>query len=154
MHTLAVRIDPARQASRHPKYMAILQRLPVDEAQLDAFCRRWRIAKLELFGSMLLEPSRARDIDLLVTFTADARWGLFEHEHMQNELSGLLGRSVDLVSRRAIEANRNALRRNSILANALFPSMSLDKDDRLCNSWRSGYGVHQGDGLHSRRQPI
>jgi len=99
--------------------MAIWQRLPVDEARLDAFCRRWRIAKLELFGSMLVDPSRGRDIDLLVTFAADAKWGLFEHEHMENELAGLLGHSVDLVSRRAIEASGNALRRNSILANAV-----------------------------------
>lgn len=60
--------------------MPILQRLPVDEAQLDAFCRQWKIAKLELFGSMLVDPSRAQDIDLLVTFSPEARWGLFEHE--------------------------------------------------------------------------
>ena len=52
-------------------------------------------------------------------FAEDAGWGLFEHEHMENELAGLLGRSVDLVSRRAIEASGNALRRNSILANAV-----------------------------------
>jgi predicted nucleotidyltransferase len=99
--------------------MAILQRLPVDEAQLEAFCRQWKIAKLELFGSMLIEPSRAQDIDLLVTFTPDARWGLFDHEHMQNELAGLLGRSVDLISRRAIEASGNALRRNAILSSVV-----------------------------------
>ena len=99
--------------------MAILQRLPVDAAQLDAFCRRWRITKLELFGSMLDDPSRARDIDLLVTFAPDAGWGLFDHEHMQDELAGLLGRTVDLVSRRAIEASGNALRRDSILSSAV-----------------------------------
>ena len=99
--------------------MAILQRLPVDEAQLDTFCRRWKITKLELFGSTLIDPSRARDIDLLVTFAQDARWGLFEHEHMQRELSGLLGRSVDLISRRAVETSRNALRRNAILSSAV-----------------------------------
>ena len=75
--------------------------------------------KLELFGSTLTEPSRARDVDLLVTFAQDARWGLFEHEHMQNELTGLLGRSVDLVSRRAIEASGNVLRRNAILSSAV-----------------------------------
>jgi predicted nucleotidyltransferase len=56
--------------------MAILHRLPVDEAQLDAFCRRWRIAKLELFGSMLADPSRAQDIDLLVTLRRGRRVGL------------------------------------------------------------------------------
>jgi uncharacterized protein len=99
--------------------MALLQRLPVGEAQLDAFCRRWKIAKLELFGSMLIDPSRAQDVDLLVTFAADARWGLFEHEHMQDELAGLLGRSVDLISRRAIETSRNALRRDAILSSAV-----------------------------------
>jgi predicted nucleotidyltransferase len=99
--------------------MAILQRLPVDEALLEEYCRRWRIAKLELFGSMLVEPSRARDVDLLVTFTPDAKWGLFEHERMERELAELLGRNVDLVSRRAVESSENALRRNSILRGAV-----------------------------------
>ena len=99
--------------------MALLQRLPVDEGQVDEFCRRWKIIKLELFGSMLTEPSRAQDVDFLVTFAADARWGLFEHEHMQNELAELLGRNVDLISRRAIEASGNTLRRNAILTSAV-----------------------------------
>jgi uncharacterized protein len=99
--------------------MAILQRLPVDDALLASFCTRWKVAKLELFGSMIADPSNARDVDLLVTFAPDARWGLFEHEHMERELSGLLGRRVDLVSRRAIESSGNLMRRNSILANAV-----------------------------------
>ena len=99
--------------------MAILQRLPVDEAQLEAFCQQWKITKLELFGSMLTEPSRAQDIDLLVTFAHHARWGLFEHERMQNQLAGLLGRPVDLISRRAVEASGNALRRNAILGSVV-----------------------------------
>jgi uncharacterized protein len=99
--------------------MAIVQRLPVDEGQLAAFCRQWKITKLELFGSTLTDPSRAQDVDLLVTFAQDARWGLFEHEHMQNELAGLLGRRVDLISRRAVETSRNALRRNAILSSAV-----------------------------------
>jgi len=99
--------------------MPILQRLPVDETLLDVFCRRWRITKLELFGSMLVDPSSARDVDLLVTFAADARWGLFEHEQMELELSEMLGRKVDLVSRRAVESSGNALRRNAILGGAV-----------------------------------
>jgi predicted nucleotidyltransferase len=99
--------------------MALLQRLPVDEAQLDAFCRRWKIAKLELFGSALIDPSLAQDVDLLVTFSEDARWGLFEHERMQDELAGMLGRKVDLITRRAIESSRNAVRRNAILSSAV-----------------------------------
>ncbi len=109
----------ARSASGYPDNMALLQRLPVEEVQLDAFCRRWKITKLELFGSMLVDPSRAADIDLLATFADDARWGLFEHERMQDELARLLGHKVDLISRRAIESSRNTLRRNAILTSAV-----------------------------------
>src|SRR5262249_28540201 len=99
--------------------MAMVQRLSVDEGQLASFCRRWKIIKLELFGSTLIDPSRAQDVDLLVTFAQDARWGLFEHEHIQNELAGLLWRRGDLISRRAIENSHNALRRNAILGTAV-----------------------------------
>ena len=133
--------------------MELLQRLPVDEAELGAFCRRWKIAKLELFGSTLIDPSRAKDVDLLVTFAEDARWGLFEHEHMQNELAGLFGRSVDLISRRAIETSRNALRRNAILGSAVLVYVA-EREERHSNPQRSGCGVFAGDGLRPGREPV
>ena len=98
--------------------MALLQLIPVDEAALDQFCRQWKIAKLELFGSTLVDPSTARDVDLLVTFTVDAEWGLFEHVQIERELSALPGRKVHLITRRSVEASRNALRRSAILASA------------------------------------
>jgi predicted nucleotidyltransferase len=96
--------------------MAILQRLPVDEALLDQFCQRWKIERLELFGSALLA---AHDVDLLVSFSSDAEWSLFDHAQIEQELSELLGRRVDLVSRRAIETSPNALRRSAILGSAV-----------------------------------
>ncbi|MFN7936018.1 MAG: nucleotidyltransferase domain-containing protein [Bryobacteraceae bacterium] len=99
--------------------MALLQRLPVSETELSEFCGRWKIAKLELFGSMLVDPARARDIDLLVTFAKDAKWGLFDHERMQNELAELFGQRVDLTTRRAVELSRNAIRRDAILGSAV-----------------------------------
>jgi hypothetical protein len=40
--------------------MATLQRLPVDQARLDEFCRTWKIAKLELFGSARFDYNVAR----------------------------------------------------------------------------------------------
>ena len=30
--------------------MAILQRLPVDQVSLEAWCQQWKVARLELFG--------------------------------------------------------------------------------------------------------
>lgn len=99
--------------------MAILQRLPVNQALLDQLCQRWKIARLELFGSARLDFAAAHDVDLLVSFLSDAEWSLFDHAQIEQELSELLGRRVDLVSRRAIEASPNALRRSAILGSAV-----------------------------------
>lgn len=43
---------------------------------------------------------------------------LLDGEKMSDELSGLIGRSVDLVSRPAIERSGNWIRRNEILESA------------------------------------
>jgi len=103
--------------------MPLLQvSLPVeiDSARLEEFCRRWKIAELSAFGSVLRDDFRpGSDIDLLVSFAPDARVGLLEHATMEAELSELLGRKVDLVSRRAIERSANPLRRKAILENAV-----------------------------------
>jgi uncharacterized protein len=91
-------------------------KLPLN--QIAAFCRRWKIARLELFGSALREDFRPEsDLDFLYTFDASARWG-WEFMRAYDELEGLVGRSVDLVSRTAVERSRNHLRRRSILESA------------------------------------
>jgi len=93
--------------------------LAVPDKALAAFCERWQIRELALFGSALRHDFRAdSDIDLLVTFTDDAAWGLLAHIQMQQELETLLQRPVDLISRRALEQSPNWLRRQAILDTA------------------------------------
>jgi predicted nucleotidyltransferase len=95
-------------------------KLAIDEAALDEFCRRWKIAKLELFGSALRDDFDAEsDIDLLVTYEPSAGWGLFQHAEIEEELGALIGRKVDLITRRAIEDSRNHIRRKMILDSAV-----------------------------------
>ena len=68
--------------------------IPKDE--LEAFCRRNRIRRLALFGSVLRDDfTPESDIDVLVEFEPDAKvgWSFFA---MQDELGKLLGREVDL----------------------------------------------------------
>ena len=95
--------------------MPIIQPLPCNTALLEAWCHRWSVNRLELFGSARLGFDAARDVDLLVTFSPDAEWSLFDHAQMEQELAEILERRVDLVSRWAIEESKNVLRRNSIL---------------------------------------
>ena len=86
---------------------------------LAAFCERWRITELALFGSVLRPDFRPEsDIDFLVTFDPDAPWSLIDHGTMIAELSTLLGRQADLVSRRGIERSENWIRRRAILESA------------------------------------
>src|SRR5581483_7793103 len=87
---------------------ATASRMVLDEGQLAAYCARWRIARLELFGSVLRDDFRPEsDVDILVTFEPEAEWGLLDHVAMEEELARLLGRPVDLVTRRAIERSAN-----------------------------------------------
>jgi hypothetical protein len=89
------------------------------EDKIKEFCRRWKIRRLELFGSALREDFQAdSDVDILVSLEPDANWSLFDHMNMEEELAGIFGRKVDLISREAIEESRNWIRRKAILESA------------------------------------
>jgi uncharacterized protein len=91
----------------------------IDREGLAQFCRRSGIVELALFGSALRQDfSDASDIDLLVTFKSQSHPTLFDLVQMQQELSELFHRPVDLVSRRSIERSANYLRRKEILSTA------------------------------------
>jgi len=93
--------------------------LGIDEAAIAGFCRRWRIEQLAVFGSAVrggLGPQS--DIDLLVRFAPDADWSMFDHYRMEDELTQVFARDVDLVNVRAIEENRNPTYRREILDTA------------------------------------
>jgi uncharacterized protein len=89
--------------------------LPLDA--IAEICRRWRIRRLEVFGSALHKDFRPdSDVDLLYTWEDDASWG-WEIVRLREELKEAIGRPVDLVSRWAIEHSRNNLRKQAILSN-------------------------------------
>ena len=72
-------------------------RIPIPEAEVAEFCRRNRIRKLSLFGSVLRDDFRPEsDVDVLVEFDPDARVSLFGLAGMEIELTELVGRKVDL----------------------------------------------------------
>ena len=88
--------------------------LPMD--RIAEICKRYYVKELELFGSILRDDFQPdSDVDFLVTFQEDAPIGLFEFADFQAELSALLGRDVDVVSRRGLERSANWLRRREIL---------------------------------------
>ncbi|MEW6350010.1 MAG: nucleotidyltransferase domain-containing protein [Thermodesulfobacteriota bacterium] len=86
-----------------------------DEAMRE-LCRKWKIRRLELFGSARtgrLGPES--DIDLLAEFEADEQWSLMDLARAQEDFALLLGRKVDLVDRKNLECSANPIRREAIL---------------------------------------
>jgi predicted nucleotidyltransferase len=72
-------------------------RLAIEPRTLGEFCRRHRVKRLSLFGSVLRGEDRPdSDLDLLVEFLPGQRIGLIGLAAMERELSVLAGRKVDL----------------------------------------------------------
>lgn len=91
----------------------------ISREKVTEFCQRWKIMEFALFGSVLREDFRSdSDIDVLVTFAPGARWKVDDLLAMREELETILGREVDLVEKRLVEASRNYIRRKHILSHA------------------------------------
>lgn len=86
---------------------------------LEAFCQHWKVEELAVFGSILRNDfGPESDVDMLVRFRTKCTPSLFGIVGMEQELAELLGRRGDLVSRAAVEASRNYIRRTTILESA------------------------------------
>ena len=91
----------------------------VKRDRIEAFCKKWQILELALFGSALRDDFRPdSDLDFLVSFSPNVSWGLLDHVAMERELAEIVGRPVDLVSRKAVERSHNWIRRKAILESA------------------------------------
>jgi predicted nucleotidyltransferase len=89
--------------------------IEVDEAKLVSLCQRYQVRELSLFGSAARGEMRPdSDIDLLVEFLPDAQVDLVDYAGLMLDLSRLLGRKVDLVSKNGLKP----LIRNSVLEEA------------------------------------
>ena len=85
----------------------------LDKDVLAAFCRKWQVRELSLFGSALRDDfGPESDLDFLVSFAPEARLDLFDLIEMREELARTFGRPVDLVEK---EALRNPWRKHEIL---------------------------------------
>lgn len=74
----------------------------VDQERLREVCERYGVSSLEVFGSVARgEAGPGSDLDLLYVLEPGARLG-FALFRLEDELTELFGRPVDLVSRGAI----------------------------------------------------
>jgi predicted nucleotidyltransferase len=96
--------------------------IEIDKDKLRDFCRRWKITEFALFGSAVrpTEFGPGSDVDVMLSFAADAPWSLFDIMDAREELQAIFGRDVDVVERAGVERSRNYLRRSEILGSAVL----------------------------------
>ena len=90
----------------------------VDEIRrkLAPYCRRHGIIQLEIFGSSARgEAGRRSDVDLIASFRLNPGLGFFA---MEEELGGILGVPVHLLTRESVDTMSNPYRQQSILGDA------------------------------------
>ena len=74
-----------------------LHGIAVPRETVAEFCRRHGIGRLSFFGSVLRQDFRPdSDLDVLIEFLPGRGAGYLQMAAMEQELSGLLGRKVDL----------------------------------------------------------
>lgn len=96
--------------------MKVLTSIP--QVEIRQFCKRWKITRLELFGSAVEGKfSKTSDIDLLVEFDRTFHRTLSDQIKMEEELEEIFGREVDFIVRKTIENSPNPYKRNNILNN-------------------------------------
>jgi uncharacterized protein len=80
---------------------------PIEEhrAQIEELCRRYRVRRLDVFGSVLtddFDPKRS-DLDLLVEFEPDEPVDLATYFELRDALTETIGIPVDLVMAGAVK---------------------------------------------------
>ncbi len=72
-------------------------KIRINKKKIAAFCKKYHIVSLALFGSILTSHFHASsDIDVLVKFNKKHIPTLFDIVDMESELSSIMGRDVDL----------------------------------------------------------
>jgi hypothetical protein len=93
--------------------------IDLDSAAIRDFCHRREIRRLFVFGSILREDfGPESDVDFLFELEPTAKLTMDSWIAMEDELTGIVGRRVDLVPRKDVEASANYIRRKHILTTA------------------------------------
>jgi hypothetical protein len=94
----------------------VTEKLGVSPNQIEAFCRKWKVRELAIFGSALRDDfGPESDVDVLVDLQPGHGLTLYDWLDMIDELKAIFGRDVDLVAKKGL---KNPLRRREILRTA------------------------------------
>lgn len=108
----AYRVTARSDRAPSAKGITGLRRLGVSRSAVAAICRKWKVGRMSLFGSVTRDDFRAdSDVDVLVEFSKGEEPSLFGLVDLRDQLSSLFGRPVDVVTPSVF---RNPIREKAI----------------------------------------
>src|SRR4051812_19924171 len=109
-----IRIEVARVSDDGGVAMVARSGMELPTQRIEEFCRKYGVAELSLFGSVLREDfSASSDVDVLVAFRSGETMTVEKYLDMRDELSAMFGgREIDLVQKPLL---KNPFRRYEIL---------------------------------------
>ncbi len=85
----------------------VVQDLHIDRDRVAELCRRYGVARLEVFGSFVRGDAKSgSDLDVLVTYLPGREPGI-EYIAFCLDLQAIVGRKVDLLTRDVVETSDN-----------------------------------------------
>jgi len=99
------------------RVLDVPMRIELPPDQITTVCRKYHVKELAVFGSVLRDDFRQdSDVDFLVKFQRDDAGPWMSYfTGLQEELSRILRRPVEVVDWAALEKSRNPFRRHAIL---------------------------------------
>ncbi len=105
--------------------MCVLDEIRAKRDEIYAIARKHKAEKLWVFGSCARKEERPdSDIDFLVKFAPNV--GFRDYAAIENGISGMFGRSVDVVSSRVLPRSRRFANRVCREAVPVFPDLPED----------------------------
>ena len=69
----------------------------INRSQITDFCRKWKIKRMSLFGSVIRDDFRPdSDVDVLIDFASDINWSSYDYFTLLEEIKELFQRRVDI----------------------------------------------------------
>jgi predicted nucleotidyltransferase len=87
--------------------------IQISKDQIEAFCRRFGVEELSLFGSVLRDDfGPESDIDVMLKFLPGHGFTFENTPEIQDDLERIFGRPVDVIEKDRV---RNPIRRRAIM---------------------------------------
>ena len=84
--------------------MTLQSGLEIPTEKIAEICQRYGIQEMAIFGSAARADMRPdSDVDVMVDFFPETKYGLLEYQAIEDELAELFGRRVDLGTKRYIK---------------------------------------------------